>query len=586
MGALFDSVKQIWTVVKEGGVKDLPIRDYRLKFELPNYLKGRGERPETSASSVAKVLRSYSATPLVALEYAISQLALLNRHKVSTWRRMRLLETYLRYLAPHIANVYLNCRDSHAVPESSARRENLDRVGEALRELSAGYERIFDHDYRLSDLRYVINRPRLRQAGHRLLDLILTEQRVNALRYQLLSPKRWAVCNQVFFILWHYEDATQAVRLSGCIPTYLRDNRSVIETGAIKASAQQLYISIQLLGMVDTLTWPAEQIHVMDAYMKIIEPKVKIREDAGGEVPSGHLLCLFGQDRPAVYARKDKYTTGLLLDISALKTQVNDDHAIIFSLPPEAAVEKMSPPLSVLGAQDRGLFLERLRLRLHPRLRRHERQHINQYENMKAFFGFTEAHRRLHNIQHPKTKTKDTNTLSEMLAGRTSMLTDDSRQIKDEARWFVVNDSEGGTQIKTRETTYVTPMAIGQVALFNAIDGAETDFIIGYIGRITRASGDLLITLIKLADEVRAIAVQTPSEQKAEQAWPAFLIRNRNARWQIVAHNKNRLSSGANVFLRQEKKTISVILGETASRHEEFTIFSVQPENPAEEIAL
>lgn len=585
MGSVVDAIKQIWRIVSQGGAKDLPIRDYRLKFELPNYLKGRGERPEISAGAVAKVLRSYNATPLVALEYGISQLALLNRHKLSTWRRMRLLETYLRYLAPHIANVYLNCRDHHAVPESSARRENLDRVGEVLKELSAGYERILDHDYRLSDLRYALNRPRLQQTGHRLLDLILTEQRVNALRYQLLAPRRWAVCNQVFFILWHYEDAAQAARLSGCIPTYLRENRSGIEAGAIKATAQQLYISIQLLGMVDTLTWPAEQIHVMDAYMKIIEPKVKIRDDAGGEVPSGHLLCLFGQDRPAAYSRKDKYTTGLLLDISALKTQVNDDHAIIYSLPSEEAVEKMSPPLSVLGAQDRGLFLERLRLRLHPRLRRDERQHINQYENMKAFFGFTEAHRRLSNIQNPKAKSQDT-TLSELLAGRTSMLTDDSRQIKDEARWFVVNDSEGGMQIKTRETTYVTPMAIGQVALFNDIDGTDTDFIIGYIGRITRASGDLLITLIKLADEVRAIAVQTPSEQKSEQAWPAFLIRNRNARWQIVAHNKNKLSSGANIFLRQDKKTTSVILGEAASRHEEFTIFSVQPENPAEEIAF
>ncbi len=585
MGAVADSIKQIWTMVRQGGAKNLPLRDYRLKFELPNYLKGRGERPETSAGAVAKVLRSYKGTPLVALEYGISQLALLNRHKISTWRRMRLLETYLRHLAPHIASVYITCRDNHAVPESSARRENLDRVGEALKELSAGYERIFDHDYRLSDFRYALNRSRLRQGGHRLLDLVLAEQRVNALRYQLLPARRWAVCNQVFFILWHYEDAAQAARLSGCIPTYLRDNRSGIEAGAIKASAQQLYVSIQLLGMVDTLTWPAEQIHVMDAYMKIIEPKVKIRDDVGGEVPSGHLLCLYGLDRPAVYVRKDKHATGLLLDISALKAQVNDDHAIIYSLPPEQAMEKMSPPLSVLGPQDRGLFLERLRLRLHPRQRRGERQPVNQYEDMKAFFGFTESHRRLLNIQNPKVKTREV-TLSEMLAGRSAVMADDSRQTLDEARWFVVNDSAGGMQIKTRETSYVTPMAIGQIALFNVLEGAGQGFIIGYVGRITRASGDLLITLIKLADEIRAIAVQTPNEQKAEQAWPAFLIRNRDARWQIVAHNKNKLSSGANVYLRQDKKTTSVILGEAASRHEEFTIFSVQPEDPAEEIAF
>lgn len=570
------TVSQLWKTLRQGGVADLPVRELRLKFDLPHLLRERRGRPETNPGRLNSDLNEHVDKPLEMMEFSIAYLESISRHKVSARKRLALLDLVLRHNAALIGGIYLRYRDQPGVPESEARRCNIDRASSLLRNLITGYEQVFSHDYTLPDFLYAHSRERLQVVGARILELIFSLQRFHAMRYQPLTSLYWRDCNQVFFILRQYEKTDVPMRLSGCIRMQLRGGPESNGAGNQMATAEQLYLGIQLLGIVDPMTWPSHQVHIIDAYLKHVEPRISIKPDQPGDVPSAHVLTMFALDRPPLYARGETWKSGLLIDVGELKKQINNDHASVFSLPPAEALEKISPPLSVLDDEDRQLFIDTLRQKLHPRQRRDHRNIINEFRDMNVFFGFMAVHNRLISEQQPKRKSeKAKDTLAELLAGRSAMLAEDSREVS-EGQWFVVNDSEGGLNIKTRETRYTTSMSIGQMVLIRKLQGTGEPQL-GYVARLGRLNGsEISVVIVKISSYIEAVAIQNAEMHRAEQAWPAFLMRNVEGRWQLALHSNNKFESGQQVFVRRNKQITSVLLGEVAHSHQEFFVYSLR----------
>lgn len=567
-------ISQLWKTLRQGGVADLPARELRLKFDLPHLLRERRAQPETNPGRLDKELNEHADKPLEMMEFSIAYLDALCRYKLAASKRLALLDLVLRHNATLVGGIYMRYREQPGVPEPEARRHNLDRASALLRNLITGYEQVFSHDYTLPDFLYAHTRTRLQTVGTRILELIFALQRFCAMRYQPLAAQYWRDCNQVFFILRHYEKTDVPMRLSGCVRSQLREATDA--GGGQMSTAEQLYLGMQMLGIIDPMTWPSHQVHIIDAYLKQVESLLAIRPDERGDVPSGHVLTLYALDCPPLYTRSEAWKPGYLIDLGALKKQINNDHALIFSLPPEAALEKISPPLSVLEADDRPLFIDTLRQKLHPRQRREHRSVINEYRDLNVFFGFMAAHNRLVSEQTPKTRPgKARDTLAELLAGRSAVLAEDSRDVS-EGQWFVVNDSEGGLNIKTRETRYTTAMNIGQIVLVRKLRQADEPQL-GYVTRLGRLNGsEISVVIVKMSSYVEAVAIQDVEMHKAEQAWPAFLIRNAEGRWQLVLHTNNRFAIGQSLFVRRNKQIASVMLGEAAYVHQEFSVHNLR----------
>ncbi len=557
---------------------ELPMRELKLIFNLPVQLKDKRYSPERSLRDLQSELRLYKDMPLNQIELAIDQLSKLVVYKCSVRKRFAMLEVVSRELSSLICEIYVQYRDEQKIPESESCKCNLDKLLELIRLLIVGYQQVFDVLYRLSDFRYRGQRKRIQLTGFRILELIYVEQRVCARRYQLFPAQHWKDINQVFFFLWHYEHVDQLQPLIIALPNHLRGNEYAEPKGQ-KTTPKQLYISMQVFGLVDCYTWPSEYTRVLDSYLKLFEPQLGIKHDGGAELERGHLLTFHNWERAPLYRRAGSTGLGSLIDITSLKRKINQDFSVLHSLNEAEALLQISPPLSVLEHNQRLLFIEVLKYKLQPKQRRDQREIIDAYRDFTITSGFMNCHQKL-----PKGVKKIPNdegvlklSLGEMLEGRSSILADDSRDVK-HGEWFVVNDSKGGVLVRTKETRYLAEMEIGQLALFNSPNEPEGMLQLGYLSRLMRSGqGEINVTLQKIATKAESVAVQTVQMHKSGEAVPAFLIRTiQEASWQLLvpARYVDQLSNSG-LFMRRGGRLMSMDVADVSQRHKEFSLLVI-----------
>lgn len=567
---MFSTVARRLVKLIQGG--ELPEREFRLNFSAPPQ-QSKINRPELSVGKLAKEWREYTPHPILLLESEIAYLSQLNRYRVATAKRLALLELALDLGAPLINEAFHTYRNEDGFPESHKRREALEQILELLAQLLHGYMHVFDQDYQLPDYRYAWVRKRLQLAGLRILELVRSQQLLMALRYQKLPAASWQAINQVFFVLYHYETVNQPQQLVGCLRIQLRESE-IRDSRRQMATAQQLYVPIQLLGMMDLVAWPVQEIGVADAYIRGMEDRVVVLPDTGAQPPSGHVVTWFGHDGPPQFSRKSN-KSGLFFDVGALRKRVNEDHFLLFSGQETPTVENISAPLSVLDEHGRALFVERMRSRLSPRQRRDQRNDVTDHREVFMYAGFMEVHRQLTLTRRPgKSSTKQ--SLSDMLAGRSSILADDARDVREQGQWEVVNESEGGLQLKATETPFTNPLAMGKLLLFRDMVAAPESLQVGYIGRLMRPKkGQIGVAIIKLGPYAESVAAQDESLQKTGKAWPAILLRTQDGRWQLIFHAKQHLQSGLRLSLRRGTQVLTIQLGSFVLVQREFTVYAV-----------
>ena len=574
--SLFDKVLNRVCLV---GRSELPDRQLALHFDFPAQSKSNQFSPELRLRSLQAELRVHENMPLSQLEFVIEQLTRLTNFKLSTRKRYKILELIGAETASLIRGVYVQYRDELAVAEGEGRKRNLDKLLEAVRLLIVGYLNVFQSLIVLPDYRYRGQRRRVRQVGLRILELIYVEQRICALLYQFFPPQRWRDFNQVFFFLRLYESDTELQPLMICLPSHLR-GQDLSKCKGQKMSPKQLYITVQLFGLVDCYTWPSGFVQVLDNYIKLFEPEIPITADAGVELKSGHLLTFFNGDRPPRYRRAGSQGVGSLIDISTLKRKISEDYATLYSLDEEQAILEISPPLSVLEKNQRLVFIEMLQHKLQPRQRRDNREVIDAYRDFTIISGFMNCYKQLTKSVKKTSANKDVlqQSLDDMLAGRSSSLADDSRDVK-HGEWFVVNDSKGGVLVRTKETRYLVSMAVGELALFNQLDDPEGPLQLGYISRFVRlGQGDISVTLQKLSSQLESVVLQNAAMHKSGEAVPSFLIRVlRGMDWQLLVPAKytSQLNSGS-LFMRRSGRLFSVEVTQVAQRQQDYTLLDIK----------
>ncbi len=559
--------------------KRLPERKLRIQFELPKTHNDKQRAPELNVRELQKELRQHKDMPLNQLELAIDQLHRLSKYQCGVRKRAAMLEMVGNELAPLICDTYDQYREEAGVPESEARRRNMDKLIELIRLLCLGQQQLFNEIYLMGDFGYRQYRERLNLSGIRILELLYVEQRVCAQRYQLFGPQRWRDINQVFFVLWLYERVDEPHVMQINLPGALRKAATTKNNQRQRLSAKQLFISIQLFGLADCYTWPNEFVQVLDNYIKLFEPQINITPDGGTELKPGHLLTFYNWERPPLYRRTGSRGSGCLIDITAMKRQIIEDSAILNSLDAEAALLKISPPLSVLENGQRLTFMEMLQYKLQPHQRRDNREVIEAYRDFTIISGFMNCYKKL-SAKPEKVDQKAKNvlelSLDEMLAGRSSALADDSRDVK-HGEWFVVNDSAGGVLVRTKETKYLVSMEVGDLALFKQVNDPSGPLQLGFISRLMRpGQGEINVTLQKFSDRVECVALQTPQMHKSGQAVPGFLLRSMRGGWQLLipAKYSSSLARGS-LFVRQGERLFSIEITGVAHRHHDFSILDI-----------
>ncbi len=551
------------------------------RFErLPHlaiYLPKTGRVQEVESGPRKLQVRLQELAPMARIREAVHQLRLFNRADMRLDARERITRMIIAETATVIADTYK--KHVHAgggLPEGEERRDALGNCIALLEELITSCKHLFKHDYALSDRKYRASRERIYANGVRILELVRWEQRFLALRYQQLSDKSWREANQVFFALACVEDPDRRVPLIRDLE-WCRSREQ--GGGRAEASLSELFVSLQVFGVLDVVSWPANLTRAVDSCLCRLREQLRPRLDEGEALGENEVVIHATQNRPATFRREPAASPPqVILDLAPLDRYLRRLHDELEQKTFVGISDwKMLPdPLSRIPAGDALGMLRFMCGRLRARERKEQRFPRFQQESQRIYPGFVECYRLFRDqAQSGSMEVQENRLFRDALAGHSAALADRSAD-ESESRWWVVDDSDGGMLVTTKETRYAVPMDVGQLVAF-APDECETPPRVGYITRMQRRrQGYIDIAVVKIASTVEHIFLQRPAGEGKEQRYPALLIRSLANEWQVIVPPRRFFVSGAPLIMGRGGEQMPLRLGELCIGRREFLVFQAR----------
>jgi hypothetical protein len=593
-----------WLPLPRGEPVELAPRRLGMPLDLPSLQthSRRGQQQQKIAPP-PESWRDLNDHPINLLREVERYLKRLNSERVALKKRLAWVEHCLQYACPAIRKVYSEHYKGEALPESHDRREGLVAAINTCAQLAAGYKHILKHDYELADQRYVRVRDRVQRCALRVLEFIRMEQRLRALRYQKLPPVAWLDCNRIFFALAQCEDLDQPQEGLTCMQLQSeRKSPDPERRAAPVASIRQVYAAIQVYGLLDTNTLSSPKMHVADAQLCKVLPELKVTTDAGGTLATGQVIVYHNQDRPPFFERQDEKAQAALAKERELLLAKEQDcsHlmapiAVRINLTPleEALVEEHRQLLARFdhsdeegrpGVMDPGdlsllLTVDAMCDKLHLKRRREQRDYAVGRKVMYVYNGFMSAYKLLMDAvaedDDSRAQLADENQLRDALAGRSALIaSDEDSNIA--GQWFVMDISEGGVHIKTRESQFTTSLFIGQLVAYSFSREELREPAVGYICRLSRnAQGDMEVTLRSLAKRAKATAVQSSFLSQNDMALPGILTLKDDGPEGLILHQSHRLTQGTPVTVGGEGEQRTLIIADTLDIQREFVFYSL-----------
>ncbi len=538
-----------------------------------------------------------------------------NTEKMRNSKRMAWVEHALQYACPAIRKIYSEHYKSEALPESHDRREGLMAAINVCSQLAMGYKRQLNEDFSLPDARYARVRPRVRHHAVRILELLRMEQRLRAMRYQKLSEKSWQDCNQIFFALSQCEDIDEQRLSLNCLQVSLD---SSVNEGTrrvpMMTSLNLAYLSIQFNGLFNVNALLCQKLHVVDAQIANVIDSITIIPDHGKKLGRGKLLIYYGQDCPPYFKRQDEaqrkkqiawlkargeFCTGealsseyklraVIVDIAPLDAILMEEHQrLLVRFESQDFIESVKAKeaknkYNTVADQDdltNLLTIDAMCDGLQLKQRKEEREYILGQKILYVYNGFMSVYKLLVDMTtEKKDETPDLaidDDLRDALAGRSALIAADL-QDNEFGQWFVVDKSEGGVHIKTRESEFTTALFIGQVVAFAYSREELARPMLGYVVRLRRSiRKEIEVTIRILSKTAVATAVQNEFLTQNDMALPAIVLEgDESVGRRLMLHHSHRLSSGTLVRTELDQQQTEII-SEMLKIQREFVVYSL-----------
>ncbi len=515
--------------------------------------------------------------------------------------RLRWMIFCLQYACPAIRKIYSEHHKGDAVPETHDRREGLMVAIQVCSQLSMGFKHILRHDYQLSDARYSRVRGRVRECAQLVLELIRMEQRLRALRYQKLPATAWLDCNRIFFAIRQCEDVHAEHKALSCLQVPLErkgGNTELSRRLPQNISIHQLFILIQLFGLMDTNTVSSQKMHIVDAQLAKVLPKLKVVTDTGMALAMGQVIVYGNQDRPPFFERQDEKAEASLarqrllakeeqgaaggqqvpvavcIDLLLLEESLRQEHEQLYSLFDSSDAGDRSRMVADSQDLTRLLTVDAMCDKLHMKRRRHPRNYSLGKKILYVYTGFMSVYQLLMETEmadDERALLSDEHQLRDALAERSALIATD-RDSSSAGQWFVMDVSAGGVHIKTRESQFTTALFIGQLVAFGYTRDELQSPTVAYVSRFLRNGSDIEVTLRTLSTRVEATAVQSDFLSQSEMALPAIWARLVDGREGVILHQSHRLSLATPVVLERGGERVSRTIQSTGTLQREFIL--------------
>ncbi|HKK06481.1 MAG TPA: hypothetical protein VKA50_11610 [Gammaproteobacteria bacterium] len=537
----------------------------------------RAKLPVSDAAALTAQLAKQHQEPVFLLKDVQRHLTALNRAAVKPERRLEFVDAALRSAYAAVARLVRKFHlqqsgGQHSAEEQNALRECLSAVDAII----VGYKLVFRDDYPSSDSGAARNR--LLQCGFRLLEVLRLEQRVRALRYQKLPAKSWRDVNQAYVSLLTRRLIDEELELTGTLGIAAPDSEGGKQVRT--TSPRQLYVSIQLFGLLDPMTWPRDLMHMPDAYFSLLKTHIHVRAlPRGSPLAEGCVVIYADSDAPPSFQqRKETTAPALFIDLLPLQVRLAQDRKSVTDLKQIGALEpaRLPKPLAAISEADVLPVLDAMQKGFQARERRHVRRSVYGGTQLRLYMGYRETYRLL--LDYANGASSDVMRRREFvdaLAGQSAMLAEDqaahlSRQ------WSIMDESDGGLRVSTDESDFTQDVQVGMLVALCAFQEANSDPELGYIARLHRPrEGQLDLGVVRLSRHAEAAVVQDNQGQKAQTGRPAILIRDiEGDAWRLILSSRDAFGKGAPLLLtRGDSQHIPLRLGEPLVRKRGFEVF-------------
>lgn len=459
--------------------------------------------------------------------------------------------------------------EGSGVPESREQREGMSHAVRAVEQLAISYKLAFRQEYSiLSDdpaqcegLTIVVLR---------IMELIRLEQLLRAFRYQKLPQHAWRDSNQLFFAVAKFGD----VRAAHSLKIRIFENETAPQRGLFPANAtlEQVYLSIQITGLLDVISWPTHLMYIVDRYLVELDPRLTAVPDEEATLPPGHVVIYQNQGVPPRFSRShDELGDTLLVDMRPLVRRAATDRVALNA--PEGA-SALSGPLSELDPHDRIPILDLLLQKVRPQKRGETRQTVFEARDARVYGGFNDIYRFLRSaVPGNGAEAQEERRFWDSLAMHSKVVAGDGDEI--EPRWIVANESESGVQLRIQESQYAMLLQVGRLVayIYSGEDAAAAK--LGYIVRLQRVGErEVEVGIARIRQTATAVVVED-LDAEDQRTLPAVMIRDTNGKLQLLCDNKYGFMTGDRLAVHANGHPYTGALGEAGLIKTDFTVFEL-----------
>lgn len=542
---------------------------------IPLSMKSEKEASGEVESAWRRVMRQRLG-PLVVLQEASRYLEKINPMPLSYGQRARLTNMLLHEVVTAIGMLFNRFfQHGGGVPETKEQRASISYAMRAAEQLAISYKLLFRSDWADPTQDRAVHERILVIVLH-ILECVHLEQLLRAFRYQKLPRQAWRDINQLFFALRGEWDVKakhpRKVRLA------LGEAASRLDLFPGMASLETLYLSIQMLGLLDVISWPIPWMYRVGRYLSEKEADLVSIPDRGEAIPVGHVIVYRDQGMPPRFKRgRGSLQEALLVDLNPLLCRVKKDREAVLT---SAGASAVSETLREIPEQDRAAFLDLLLLRLQPQQRRDARQRVFDAHGACVYGGFDAVHRLFRDISRRDEYREDVaeeRLFWDVLASHTSIVAVNDG-LSPESRWVIADESGGGVLLRQREGDYSMALYVGRLVAYNTGGEGFAGSRLGYVTRLQRIGDDEVeVAIARLREDVQAV-MAVGVDVAEQRALPALLIRDVDGKLQLLCDNKHTFMTGRYLVVLNESHRHRGVLGDMILAQADFTVFEFCPQ--------
>lgn len=561
----FENLKPLGVSVQRWVRGELPSRALPLEFDIADPADSSTRDP-LSLLAFYRACQNAKTRREALLQCVARQIEDLNRRSVTLATRWVHISIAERFATPHIGAIYAEYAVREENPESEQRKALTQAAINAVQQFAAAYELMLQACRRLSDRSYALCHRQVLRAGHRVLELLHAEQQLCALRRVKLSERAWRNANQLYFALSECEDLHAQQSLAGFLvgPKRAAWQPKAADEAPTHASLQQIYIAIQVCGMMEPASWAPRQYSWLLVYLRRTLVRLKIRPYKHVALDDEHLMITATQQRSPTFKMRDKpKEPAVLLNVGALQRRVQRDVDRLNAGHKDTLFTRLVNTGGV-SLLEQAQLLEHMLKKLCFHEKRDARKAVNEYVDLDLRWGFTDV------IAVIKA-TNMSGTYSEHADGQKPS------DASHEKGWLLINDSPGGMQLRFQEARVTKPLFIGQLMVWTS-GGDETREAPGlsYINRMQRIrNGEIEVALQKIADESEYVDVLDARMMASGAGLPGMLVHCLDGKWRLLLHSKHASYAMSKLYARSEGELQLLTVGRMHLYQPEFVLFDI-----------